>query len=136
VDRICGKYIKDPEALIKRSRILERLKDITKKSLNELSREAEEALEKIDQQLTNLMLKAEKGCRKLYANHYEFNPPVKLWLDRCHSYRALIRLNMEMRDKKTRNPKKLSKNVSNIYCAARSCGIEPKGTVRPLQVSH
>ena len=30
-------------------------------------------------------------------------------------YRALIRLNMEMRDKKTRNPKKLSKNVSNIY---------------------
>jgi len=31
---------------------------------------------------------------------------------------------MEMRDKKTRNPKKLSKNVSNIYRAARRCGIK------------
>ena len=47
VDRTCGKYIKDLGALIKRSRILERLKDIAKKSSNELSREAEEALQKI-----------------------------------------------------------------------------------------
>ena len=80
------------------------------------------------------MLKAEKGCQKLYANHYEFSPPVKLWLDRCHSYRALIRLNMEMRDKKTRNPKKLSKNVSNIYRAARRCGIKDALSLNPKEL--
>ena len=40
VDRICRKYIRDPEELIKRSKILERLKDIAKVLLKELSREA------------------------------------------------------------------------------------------------
>ena len=39
-------------------------------------------------------------------------------------YRALIKLNMEMRDKSTCNSKLLSKNVANIYRAARRCGIK------------
>ena len=67
----------------------------------------------------SFMLKAEKGCLKLYKNYYKFSPPVKMWLDQCHLYWALIKLNMEMRDKRTRNPKLLSKNVANIYRAAR-----------------
>ena len=51
--------------------------------------QAEEALEKIDKVLTMLMLEAEKKCRKLYAAHYEFSPPVVCWLDRCHAYQNL-----------------------------------------------
>ena len=70
------------------------------------------------------MLSAEKGCRKLYAQHYDFSPQVKRWLDRCHAYRALIRLRNEMRDKGTRDPKRLGKNVANTYRLAFRCGIE------------
>ena len=84
VSRICNRYITDLERLVEKAKIFERLQAIEKNATDELSAEAAEALEKIDRKLTSLMLKAEKGCRKLYKNHYEFSLPVKLWLDRCH----------------------------------------------------
>ena len=73
--------------------------------------------------MTNLMLSAEKNCRKMYSNHYQYSPPVKAWLDRCHSYRALIQMKVKMKKKGTINPKKINMNVSNILRAAERCGI-------------
>ena len=81
VNRICDKYVKDLEKLVKKAKILKRLEAMQKDTTDKLSTEAAVALEEIDQQLTSLMLKAEKGCRKLYKNHYEFSPPVKMWLN-------------------------------------------------------
>ena len=74
------------------------------------------------------MLYAEKKCRKFYANHYEFSPTVKKWLDRCHAYRALIKLKLKMEELQTSNVRKLKDgNAANIYRAARRCDIaDPK----------
>ena len=78
----------------------------------------------INKEMTDLMLSAEKQCCKIYSNHYQFSPPVKAWLDRCHSYRALIQMKAKMQEKLTTNPKKINMNASNILCAAEQCGID------------
>ena len=125
VERIRDKYIKDLEEKFKKHDILGKLQAIADMVNSPLAYDAEEALEKLDRQMTALMLKAEKNCRKLYAGHYDFSPAIKLWLDKCHSYRALIRLRMKMDKLGTNDPKKVRNgNPSNIYRAAWRCGIQ------------
>ena len=124
VGRIHDKYIKDLEEQFRRGQFLERLKKIAQEQSYSISRQAKEVLEAIDQEMRNLMLSAEKGCRKMYANHYKFSPPVKLWLKRCHAYRALIKLKAKMKEKGTTNPKRINMNVPNILQAAKKCGID------------
>ena len=72
--------------------------------------EAKAALEKIDKVMEGYMIREENKCRKLYSNHYKFSPTVKLWLDRCHSYRALIWLKNKLKELNTTNLKQLSSN--------------------------
>ena len=68
--------------------VLERLKELEQTATFLMSQEAKLAMEALDIEMSKLMLQAKKGCRKLYANHYDFSPDVKLWLDKCHSYSA------------------------------------------------
>ena len=49
-----------------------------------VNEEVATALEKLDVLITQLMLQAEKKCRKLQAGHYKFS---KGWLDKCHAYK-------------------------------------------------
>ena len=86
-----------------------------------VSEEAAKALEGMDQLMEDLMLAAEKKCRKLNAGHYEFIPQVKEWLDRCHAFRALLRLKL---GKKVRNK-------GNVKRFALHCGIP-----NPMQYSE
>ena len=105
--------------------MLERLKEIKRTATYPLSQEAADALEKIDREMEAQMLHAEKKCRKFYANHYEFSPTVQQWLDRCHLYRALIRLKLKMERLQTTNVRILGDgNPANIYRAARRCEID------------
>ena len=94
------------------------MKKIAHEQSYPISYEAKEALEMIDKEIMGLMLSAEKHCRKMYANHYQFSPPVKLWLDRCHSYRALIQMKTKVKEKGTINPKKINMDVSKILQVA------------------
>ena len=81
--------------------------------------EANDILKIIDQMMTRLMLSAEKNCCKLYAAHYEFSPAVKCWLDRCHAYQGLIRLEQARLKKGFEDAKQVtSMNVGNIKRAA------------------
>ena len=49
---------------------------------------------------------------------------MKLWLDRCHSYRALVRLTNKLKELNTTNLKQIKDaNPANIYRAAERCGI-------------
>ena len=41
------------------------------------------------------MTHAEKQCRMLYKNNYDFSPKVKYWLEKGRALRALIRLKLE-----------------------------------------
>ena len=113
IDRIREPYIEMLENSFKEARVLERLREIKKTATYPLNEEAAAALEKIDKEMEGYMLHAEKKCRKFYANHYDFSPTVKLWLDRCHSYRALIKIKLKMEELKTTNPKRLPGNPAN-----------------------
>ena len=74
IDRIREPYIKRLEKAFKESRVLERLREIKRTVTYPLSQEAADALEKIDKEMEAQILYAEKKCRKLYANHYDFCP--------------------------------------------------------------
>ena len=67
-----------------------------------------------------LILQAKKRCHKLNLGYYEFSPQVKKWLDRCHAFRALLRL---------QTGKKI-KNKGNVKRFAQRCGIN-----NPMQYS-
>ena len=45
-------------------------------------------------QITELMTCAEKKCRQLYKNDYDFSPRVKHWIEKGRAIRALIRLKL------------------------------------------
>ena len=47
---------------------------------------------KVHSQLTEIRQHAEKKCRKIQTPACKFSPPVKLWYDRIHAFRQLIRL--------------------------------------------
>ena len=128
VKRIREAYITKLEASFKAHGVLENLKSLAAKASFPVSDEVARALEGIDVLMANLMTQAEKGCRKLRANHYDFSPAVKYWLDRCHAFRQLIRLNS---GKRSRNP-------SNIKRFARRCGIDRPGqlTLSDLVVQY
>ena len=63
-------------------RILERLSTLEEKADENISKHAEDALEKIDSHITTLMTHAEKQCRMMYKNDYNFSPKVKYWLEK------------------------------------------------------
>ena len=125
IDRIRKPYIKNLENLFKEARVLERLREIKRTATYPLNKEAAAALEKIDKEMEGYMLHAKKKCRKFYANHYDFSPTVKLWLDRCHLYKALIKLKLKMEELNTTNPKRIKDgNPANTYRTAGRCGID------------
>ena len=68
VGRICQKYIQDLEGMFRKHKVLERLKEIAQTSSFPASREAEVAFEKLDKEMSMLMLTVEKDYRKLYPN--------------------------------------------------------------------
>jgi len=47
---------------------------------------------KVHAQLTEIRQHAERKCRKVLTPACKFSPPVKLWYDRIHAFRQLIRL--------------------------------------------
>jgi len=81
--------------------------------------------------MTKLMLDAEKKYRKLYAAHYEFSPQVKCWLDRCHAYKNLIKLERKRIELDLSCATKVkTMNVGNIKRTAWRNGIR-----NPLDLS-
>ena len=76
------------------------------------SKHTKERLENLDTHITALMTHAEKQCRMLYKNDYDFSPKVKYWLEKGRALRVLIRL-------------KLGKegNILNAKQTAKRCGI-------------
>ncbi len=50
-------------------------------------------MKKIDSlTMAHLTRSTEKGCWKLCKGNYDFSPEVKDHLDRCHTYRGLLRI--------------------------------------------
>ena len=119
VTRIRERYTDALEKLVSEHRLYERLQALEQAASFPVSREVKEALEKFDRQLTDFMIRAEKGCRKLHSGDYEFSPKVKALLDKCHAYKALLRI----RQTKSRRGLRRKGNKGNAYRFARRCGI-------------
>ena len=126
VKRIRDSYIQSLEEAFKKGEILSRLRSLEKDATFPASEEVASALERIDNEMENHMLMAERSCRKLYAGHYDFSPTVQFWLKRCHAYRALIKLRDTMDNAGTRDPRHHAlrkKNAANTYRSAERAGI-------------
>ena len=71
-------------------------------------------LEELDRLIVELMKISEQKCRNICAAHYEFSPVIKEWLDRCHAFRQLLRLRLDIK----------VGNSANIKQFARRCGLQ------------
>ena len=120
---ICQEYINRLENSFQAHGIYEKLIQLEAKATYPVTEEVATALEKLDVLMTQLMLKAEKKCRKLRAGHYEFSPMIKGWLDKSHAYKQLIRLQLNGSNSKI--------IVGNLKRFARRCGID-----NPLDLSR
>jgi len=67
------------------------LAEIEEKATFPPSEEVQNLMEKLDNLIEEIILRSEKGCRQLYAAHYEFSPPIQRWLDKCHLLKWLLR---------------------------------------------
>lgn len=84
------KYITVLEELLERHKLGEKMikahhdkdKDPTK---------FQQTMNKVDQEAKELMVHAEKKCRKLKCGKIPFSPEASLWIKRCQFYRTLLR---------------------------------------------
>ena len=116
VKKIRQEYINRLENSFRKHGIYEKLLVLESRATYPVTEEVAKALEALDVLVTELMLHAEKKCRKLRAGHYEFSPVIKGWLDKCHAYKQLIRLKLRGHSSKI--------NVGNLKRFARRCKIE------------
>ena len=126
VQRIRDSYIQSLEKAFQKGHILSRLESLQKDATFPASAEVAKALERIDNEMEEMMLASEKSCRKLYAAHYEFSPTVQFWLNRCRAYRALIKLRGKMDiagASDPRHPAVRKMNSANTYRSAERAGI-------------
>ena len=94
IKQIQQKYIVKLKKVFRKHRILERLATLEERADEKFSKHAKVALENLDSHITALVTNAEKQCRMLYKNHYDFSPNVKYWLKKGRALRALIRLKL------------------------------------------
>lgn len=106
------KYVTRLEANLQKHRLLEKLTNLqvcgrTKRKWTQRE------LNKIDRQIKNLMINAEKKCRKIKSGRIPFSPEAALWIRCTQVYRSLIRYH-----------EGLIRNRGNLKWTARRCGIE------------
>ena len=105
------KYVERLEKNIRQHLLLEKLNELSGRDYNRKS--IQRKLNKIDKQSKELMLNAEKKCRRIKSGRIPFSPEAALWIRRSQVYRSLIRYHDG-----------LIRNRSNLKRTARRCGIE------------
>jgi hypothetical protein len=105
------KYFERLEKNIMKHRLLEKLNVLGQRDQKRKSVQRE--LNKIDRQSKDLMLNAEKKCRRIKSGRIPFSHEAALWIRRTQVYRSLLRYH----DGRIRNR-------GNLNRTARRCGIE------------
>ena len=104
------KYIKRMEEQLSRHRLIERLGQLHNTCTSR--RSFRRGLNKLDRQSREIMLHAEKKCRRIKSGRIPFSPEAALWIRRTQVYRSLLRYhNGQIR------------NRGNLKRSARRCGI-------------
>ena len=67
---------------------MDRLQRLQEEADGEFGETSRKTLNQLDQRMTEMMLGAEKKCRKLYRGAYEFGPEVKSWIEKAGQSRG------------------------------------------------
>ena len=113
VERIRDKYNLRLEDQMRQHKILDRVTKLKKEAEGGFGEPSRKTLERLDIEITEMMMSAEKKCRKMYRGGYEFSPQVRFWIERGRAIKGLIRY-------KGKNVG----NLGNVKQAARRCGIK------------
>ncbi len=105
------KYVERLEKNIKQHRLLEKLDELGGRNYTRKS--IQRKLNKIDKQSKELMINAEKKCRRIKSGRIPFSPEAALWIRRSQVYRSLIQYHNGF-----------IRNCRNLRRTARRCGIE------------
>ncbi len=92
IGQVRDRYNHKLEALFAEHQIYNKLKRIEQQATFLASDDVQQAIEKIDQLMTQLTRRTKKGFRKLYKGDYNFSPEMKEYLDTCHAYRGLLQI--------------------------------------------
>ena len=89
----------------------------------------------IDQLTSNLMQCSEKKWYKLHARQCEFTPKSKWWLDRCHAFRQLLRIQT---GKKVRNHDQYQKIFPTVWNRQPNAAFRKRSSqiVQTIQSDH
>ena len=89
IPQVLEAYNEELEALVTRHRIIERTGAAHEGATSAV--QAEEELSKLDGELKDYMIAAEKKCRKIKSGRIPFSPEAVLWIRRLQFYSMLRR---------------------------------------------
>ena len=91
VKRIKQEYIDRLEEQMRRHKVIGRIQRLQEEADGEFGETSRKTLNRLDQEITEMMLGAEKKCHKLYQGAYEFSPEVKSWIEKGRAIQGLLR---------------------------------------------
>ena len=113
MERIRQEYIDRLEEQMRRHKVMERLQRIQEEADGEFGETSRKALNRLDQEITEMILGAKRKCRKLYQGVYEFSQEVKSWIEKGRAIQGLLR------HRQTRK-----RNGGNARRVARRAGLQ------------
>ena len=119
VERIRQEYIDRLEEQMRNHKVLDRLQCLQEEADGEFGEISRRTLNRLDQEITEMMSGAERKCRKLYRGAYEFSLEVKGWIDRGRAIRGLLR-----------HRQTGAGNGGNAKRAARRAGLQDLSSIR------
>ena len=67
---------------MREQKVLDRLQPLQEKAGGGFGETSRRTLNRLIQEITEMVLGAEKKCRKLYRGAYNFSPEVKRWIEK------------------------------------------------------
>ncbi len=104
-------YMQRLEGSLQRHKILERMQEIHRK-YKKPGRRLRRALAKLDKETKQLMINAEKNCRKIKSGRIPFSPEAAIWIRLMQVYKLLLRYHQGR-----------IRNRANLGWTARRCRI-------------
>ena len=91
VERIRQEYMDRFEEQMQNHKVLDRLQRLQEEADGEFGDTSRRTLNRLDQEMTEMISGTERKCRKLYRGAYEFSPEVKGWIEKGRTIQGLLR---------------------------------------------
>ena len=115
VPRIRNEYLKAVREGFKEKDIEQLIVDLETDATFPPSEDVSARMEKLDNILEEILLKSERGCRKIYTAHFEFSPEVQLWIDKCHLLKWILDMHRG-KNVNRGNMRRFAKKLRMFHC--------------------